>query len=139
MQHVSRHMGGSSPSMGDMPINGTVSSVIVGEHNAQCSTDKVESATAMLTLWGNLIAGILGAITAPLWGKISDSYGRIKPLAAASTVLLGSEMIVVLIAKLPDMLSINWIYLTYLLEGLRYVDCPALVDSTDPITVELSF
>ncbi|KAL9585328.1 MAG: hypothetical protein Q9212_001587 [Teloschistes hypoglaucus] len=119
MQHVSRHMGGSAgASMGDMPTNGTASSVVIGEHNAQCSTDKVESATAMLTLWGNLIAGILGAITAPLWGKVSDRYGRIKPLAAASTVFLAPEVIVVLIAKLPDAFSLNWIYLTYLLEGL---------------------
>ncbi|KAL8736599.1 MAG: hypothetical protein Q9181_002322 [Wetmoreana brouardii] len=119
MRYVPRHMGGSSSSsIGDMPLNGTASSVIIGEHNAQCSNDNVESATAMLTLWGNLIASILGAITAPLWGKISDKYGRIKPLAAASTVLFGSNVVVVLIAKLPDALSIHWIYFAYLLEGL---------------------
>jgi MFS family permease len=75
----------------------------------------------MLTLWGNLIAGILGAIAAPFWGKMSDRYGRVKPLATASTVILISEVVVVLIAALPDMISLNWVYLAFLLEGLRLV------------------
>lgn len=125
--------------MGDMAHNGTASSVVIGEHNSQCSIDTVESATAMLTLWGNIIAGVLGAIAAPLWGKASDSYGRIRPLAAASTVMLASETIVVLIAKLPDALSLNWIYLAYLLEGLRWVVVAALLDPTDSVIVGHSY
>ncbi|KAL8819213.1 MAG: hypothetical protein Q9191_007780 [Dirinaria sp. TL-2023a] len=101
-----------------MVQNSTASSIIVGEYNAQCSIPEVESATAMLNLWGNLLAGILGAITAPLWGKFSDNYGRVKPLVAASTVLLASEVIIVLLAKLPDAIPLNWIYLAFFLEGL---------------------
>ncbi|KAI4123479.1 MAG: hypothetical protein LQ338_005243 [Usnochroma carphineum] len=86
MQRVSRHMGASSTqSMGGMVLNGTASSIVIGEHNAHCSTEKVESATAMLTLWGNLIAGILGAVTAPLWGKVSDSGTFILVMALASS------------------------------------------------------
>ena len=85
----------------------------------------------MLNLWGNLIAGGLAAIAAPVWGKVSDKYGRIKPLVAASTILLGSESIIVLIAMLPDALSLNWVYLSFFLEGLRwvaFVTALALVD-----------
>lgn len=121
MQHEPRHDGSTMPPMGNMAKNHTTSAVIIGEHNPQCSIDKVESATSMLMLYGNLIAGIVGAITAPFWGKLSDRYGRIKPLAVTSTIILASETVFVLIAKLPNSISINWIYLAYILEGLRLV------------------
>ncbi|KAK7702711.1 hypothetical protein SLS57_011262 [Botryosphaeria dothidea] len=58
------------------------SAVMIGEYNPQCSFGEIESATAMITLWGNLVASALGAVTAPIWGKMSDRFGRIKPLAA---------------------------------------------------------
>jgi len=101
--------------------NYSAAAVVIGEHNPQCSIKEVESATAMLTLYGNLIAGILGVIITPLWGKLSDRYGRVRPLAAASAIFLGGEIISVLIATLPDAFPLNWIYLAYLLEGFRYV------------------
>lgn len=101
--------------------NYSTSAIIIGEHNSQCSIKEVESATAMLTLYGNLIAGILGAVFAPIWGKLSDRYGRIKLLAAASTVILASEVVNLLVAVLPDAFSLNWIYAVYLLEGFRFV------------------
>ena len=106
-------------SMDDMKQNQTTSAIIIGEHNPQCSIDTVESATSILMLYGNLIAGVIGAITAPFWGKLSDKYGRVKPLAAASTIILGSEVIFVLIAKLPEAISLNWIFLAWTLEGIR--------------------
>ena len=60
-------------------MNGTANyaagAVAIGDYNPQCSIDSVESATAMLQLYGNLIAGILGAIAAPIGGKLSDRYG----------------------------------------------------------------
>ena len=115
------------------------SAVIIGDHNPQCSIVEVESATAIITLYGNLIAGVLGAVAAPLWGKVSDRFGRIKPLAAASTVLLGSELVMIIIAKLPDVLSVNWILLTYFLEGLRCVSWLYACFSVDLAAVGLSF
>ena len=97
----------------------SINAVVIGDYNSQCSIREVESATALLTLYGNLIAGMIGALCAPVWGKLSDRYGRVKPLAAASTIVVCSELISVLIAALPDVFSLNWIYLGYLLEGLR--------------------
>ena len=114
-----RHEGMPMSSANGMKQNHTASAIIIGEHNPQCSIDTVESATSMLMLYGNLIAGIVGAITAPLWGKLSDRYGRVKPLAAASTIILGSETIFVLIAELPEAISLNWIYLAWILDGTR--------------------
>lgn len=99
--------------------NSSLDAVVIGDYNSQCSTREVESATALLNLYGNLIAGVIGALCAPVWGKLSDRYGRLKPLVAASTIVVFSELISVLIAALPDVFSLNWIYLGYLLEGLR--------------------
>ena len=119
-QHEPRHDGSSmASSMDGMAQNHTASSVIIGEHNPQCSIESVESAASMLILYGNLIAGILGAIAAPCWGKLSDRYGRVRPLAAASTIILGAETIFILVAQFPDKVALNWIYLGFLLDGLR--------------------
>jgi MFS family permease len=119
-----RHGGGmSGESMIMSNHNGTYSSsnITIGDYNPQCSIKEVESATAMFNLWGNLIAGIIAAIVTPFWGKLSDRFGRIKPLAAATTVMLFSEALMVLIAKYPDTLSLTWVYLTFVLEGLRCI------------------
>jgi MFS family permease len=93
--------------------------IVIGEYNPQCASKEVESATAMFNLWGNLIAGIIAAAATPFWGKLSDRVGRLKPLAAATCVLNASEILMVLVAKYPDSLSLSWVYLTYVLEGLR--------------------
>ena len=121
MQAIRRHGTGTMAQAMDGTANHTADTVVIGDYNPQCSIDSVESATAMLQLYGNLVAGILGAITAPIWGKLSDRYGRIRPLAAASTVTLVSEIMMIIIAKLPDTFSVYWIYLTFFLEGLRFV------------------
>ena len=120
MQHTRRHEAGTMAQAMDGTANHTAGAVVIGDYNPQCSIDSVESATAMLQLYGNLIAGILGAIAAPIWGKLSDRYGRIRPLAAASTVILVAEIMMIIIAKLPDTFSVNWIYITFFLEGLRF-------------------
>ena len=119
--HSPRHEVVSNPSAMDGMRQVNSSAIIIGDFNAQCSTDQVESATAIFTLYGNLIAGIIGALAAPLWGTLSDQFGRIRPLAAASTVLWLSELVMVLVARLPDVVPVNWLFLTYILEGLRCV------------------
>ena len=121
MQTTRHHGAGTMAQAMDGTANNTASSIVIGDYNPQCSIDSLESATAMLQLYGNLIAGILGAISAPTWGKLSDRYGRITPLAAASTVILLSEIMMIIIAKMPDTFSVNWIYITFFLEGLRFV------------------
>ncbi|RDW63340.1 hypothetical protein BP6252_10885 [Coleophoma cylindrospora] len=119
---VARHMGpgGLSTGMMEAPSRTNTSSmnIVIGEHNDQCSIAEVETATAILSLWGNLITGVLGAIMIPVWGRLSDRYGRVKALAAASTMTLVSQVIDILIAVLPDVFHINWIYLGFLFEGL---------------------
>jgi MFS family permease len=123
MQQKRQHGGMHSAAMNMSTATGNFSSsaIIIGEYNPQCSFQQVESATAMFSLWGNLLAGTIAAVATPFWGKLSDRFGRVKPLAAATTVMLVSEIIMVLIAKYPDALSLNWVYLTFVLEGIRWV------------------
>jgi MFS family permease len=99
----------------------SIADIIIGEHNDQCSIQEVESATTLLNLWGNLIAGILGAIMTPVWGRISDRYGRVRPFAAATAIMLISSIIEVLMAALPDVFSLKWMWLSFIFEGLRSV------------------
>ncbi|MCJ1380001.1 Hippocampus abundant transcript 1 protein [Xylographa soralifera] len=120
-QNSRRHMGMGEGTghtgNGTGPLNYSPEAVVIGEYNPQCSFKEVESSTAMLTLYGNLIAGILGAIFTPVWGKLSDRYGRVRPLAAAASIFLGGEVISVLIAALPNAFPLNWIYFAFILEG----------------------
>lgn len=97
---------------------GNYSAIIIGDYNPQCATKDVESATAMFNLWGNLITGLIAAAVTPFWGKLSDHFGRVKPLAASTTIIFVSEVVVVLVAKFPDTLSLGWMYLAFVLEGI---------------------
>ena len=130
MQNNRRHGGFGGTHSPGMDMNDTAagnfsaSSIIIGEYNPQCPIKEVESATAMFNLWGNLIAGIIGAIATPFWGKVSDRYGRVKPLAATGTLILVSDIVMVLITSIPDVLPLNWGYLVFVLEGIRLVPIP---------------
>jgi hypothetical protein len=120
-----RHGGGmvgASMSMENSTETHSATAIIIGDYNPQCSIKEVESATAMFNLWGNLIAGLIAGIATPFWGKLSDRFGRVKPLAAATTVMLLSEALMVLVAKFPDALPLSWVYLTFVLEGVRSVE-----------------
>ncbi|MCJ1389444.1 Hippocampus abundant transcript 1 protein [Xylographa bjoerkii] len=116
-RHMGMGGGGGHSGNATGPIDYSPEAVVIGEYNPQCSFKEVESATAMLTLYGNLIAGMLGAIFTPVWGKLSDKYGRVRPLAAAASVFLGGEVISVLLAALPNVFPLNWIYTAFILEG----------------------
>jgi hypothetical protein len=119
-----RHDGGMSGTdmvMGNQDGNYSSTAIVIGDYNPQCSIKEVESAMAMFNLWGNLVAGIIAMVATPFWGKLSDHFGRIKPLTASTSIMLLSEIIMVLVAKYPDTLSLSWVYLTFVLEGVRCV------------------
>ena len=67
MQDTCRHEAGTIAQVMDGTANYTAGAVVIGDYNPHCSIDSVESATAMLQLYGNLIAGVLG-------GSDSRSY-----------------------------------------------------------------
>ncbi len=94
------------------------------DQNENCLVPEVESGAAMLALWANLITGILAALVSPLVGKASDAFGRIKIMAACSVAIFTAELVVVLVASMPDTFGVKWLYFSFLLDGLRLVDPP---------------
>lgn len=85
----------------------------------ECQIAEVEAGAAMLALWANLITGVLAALVSPLAGKMSDTLGRIRVMAACGVGILLADLIMALIASMPDVFSMRWLYLSFILEGFR--------------------
>lgn len=78
----------------------------------------MQSRVTTFALIGNIIAGILSAITSPKLGALSDRYGRRYVLCATTLGVLAGEIITILAAKNPETFPVNWLYLGYALDGL---------------------
>ena len=92
--------------------------VLVGSENPQCQIPEVQSLVSKFTLYGSLISGILSAIISPKFGTLSDRYGRTRMMATSTFSMLIGEAIFILVAKCPDMISVNYILLGYFFDGL---------------------
>ena len=93
--------------------------VVFGTDNEQCRhMDEVQRRVASFTLWQGIIAGLLSAITSPLLGRLSDLYGRKKILACTGIGYLVAESLTIFVAKNPDMVSVNWILVGSVFDGL---------------------
>lgn len=120
--------------------------VIFGVENPQCQIPEVQSLVSKFTRNGNVISGLLSAITSPRLGSISDRYGRTRMIALVSGGLLLSEIITVLAASMPETISVNWLLLGYVCDGLSgsFVASMALTnayvsDFTPPAQRNVSF
>lgn len=92
--------------------------IIFNGENPQCRSPEVQARVAQFTLYGNLIAGLLSAITSPKLGAISDRYGRTKILALTSMGIIAGDALVIMAATKPETFPVNWILVGYALDGL---------------------
>ncbi|KAI9852582.1 MAG: hypothetical protein M1838_000236 [Thelocarpon superellum] len=92
--------------------------VIFGDENPQCQIPEVQSLVAKFTLYCNLAAGILSAISSPKLGAISDRFGRRRVIATTTCGMLVGEIITIVAATYPDVVSVNWLLLGYACDGL---------------------
>lgn len=92
--------------------------VVLGGENPQCQIPEVQSLVSNFTLYGNLIAGLLSAVTSPKLGSLSDRYGRKKVMACMILGLLISETITLLTATYPDILPVQWLLFGFVFDGL---------------------
>lgn len=92
--------------------------VVLGGENLQCQIPEVQLLVSNFTLYGNLIAGLLSAVTSPELGSLSDRYGRTKVMAYMVLGLLVSEIITILTAKYSDVLPVQWLLLGFFFDGL---------------------
>lgn len=92
--------------------------VILGGSNPQCQVPEVQALVSNFTLYGTLIAGILSAITSPIYGSFSDRYGRTKILAICTAGMLFSEVIFIIAATYSESVSVEWVLVGYLFDGI---------------------
>lgn len=92
--------------------------VVLGKDNPQCDTPEVSALTSEFLLVGMLLSGLFSAIIAPLLGAYSDRHGRLHVIAVSSLGIMLGEIITIVVAKNSDVLSVYWILLGYLLEGV---------------------
>jgi MFS family permease len=92
--------------------------VILGETNEQCRIPEVQSLVAKFNLYQNLLSGLFAAIVAPQLGSISDRYGR-KPLMIYGSIgAFVMEIITIIVGTHPETISVYWILIGSLLDGL---------------------
>ncbi|KAL8663469.1 MAG: hypothetical protein Q9168_008092 [Polycauliona sp. 1 TL-2023] len=92
--------------------------VLFGTENPQCRIPAVQSRVSQFTLYGNVITGLLSAVTSPKLGAISDRYGRTRMIAFVSSGMLVTEVITILAARMPETFSVNWLFLGFAFDGL---------------------
>ena len=100
------------PSFTFAPIN-------PGGGNPQCDDDsEVQKKTAMFSMYMNLLAGFFSAIVAPHFGALSDRIGRKPVIVFATFGGFVGELITIIVGRNPDNVSVNWILLGSITDGL---------------------
>lgn len=84
----------------------------------QCRDPSVQANVSRFQLYLNLITGLFAAITTPQFGSLSDRVGRKKVILLASFGGIVMEIITILVAKYPKSVSVNWLLLGALTDGL---------------------
>ncbi|CAD0099272.1 unnamed protein product [Aureobasidium mustum] len=120
--------------------------ILFNGENPQCRSPEVQARVAQFTLYGNLIAGLLSAITSPKLGALSDRLGRTKILALTSMGIIAGDALIIMAATKPETFPVNWILVGYALDGLSGSFTAAMAianayatDCTPPARRNISF
>ncbi|CAK7565391.1 MAG: hypothetical protein SEPTF4163_003307 [Sporothrix epigloea] len=92
--------------------------VVLGAKNPQCQIPEVQRSVAAFLLANSVIVGLLSAFTVPRLGSMSDRFGRKKIMALSSCGGLSAEIITILAANFPDVVSYRWILASSVFDGL---------------------
>ena len=92
--------------------------VILGDDNPQCKIPEVQAQVTKFLLYGSLISGILSAIVSPKLGALSDQYGRLRVLCFGTLGILLQEVVIICVATWPNEISVNWVLLGFMFDGL---------------------
>jgi MFS family permease len=92
--------------------------VIFGSENPQCRDPHVQSLVAKFQLYQSLLSGVFSAIVSPYLGAFSDRIGRKKVIAFATLGTFCAEVITIIVGTHPGEVSVYWILVGFLLDGL---------------------
>ncbi|KAJ9484385.1 hypothetical protein VN97_g8999 [Penicillium thymicola] len=89
-----------------------------GAHHDLCRTPEVSQRVSLFMLLGDLLGAILPAIVSPRLGALSDLYGRKPILIIGSLGSMCGEMVTILAASYRDTINVNWMLLSFSLDGI---------------------
>ncbi|KAF1817640.1 MFS transporter [Eremomyces bilateralis CBS 781.70] len=92
--------------------------VVFGEENEQCRDAGVQSRVAQFNLAGTVISGLLAALVSPKLGALSDRYGRKLIIVLTNFGMFSGEIITIFAAKYPDIISVYWILVGFVFDGM---------------------
>jgi len=92
--------------------------VIFGSENPQCRDPHVQSLVAKFQLYQSLLSGVFSAVVSPYLGALSDRVGRKKVIAFCTVGIFCMEIITIIVGTHPGEISVYWILLGNLLDGL---------------------
>lgn len=92
--------------------------IIFGSENPQCRNPHVQSLVAKFQLYQSLLSGVFSAVVSPHLGALSDRVGRRRVIAFATLGTFVAEVITIIIGTHPGEISVYWILVGYLLDGL---------------------
>lgn len=92
--------------------------VVFGSENPQCRDPHVQSLVAKFQLYSSLLSGVFSALVSPHLGALSDRVGRKKVIAFATLGTFCGEVITIIVGTHPGEISVYWILVGFLLDGL---------------------
>ncbi|KAJ5531989.1 hypothetical protein N7494_008541 [Penicillium frequentans] len=99
----------------------------LGNKNAQSSLSR-------FLIYGQITAGLLGAIATPILSSLSDRIGRRPILACTALGPLFYEALLLFILCYPDSVDMHWLLVGYAMEGLSGTIITAMSTSQAYIT-----
>jgi len=84
----------------------------------ECRIPEVQSRVSIFKLCMSGISGSLAAIVAPKLGALSDRYGRTPMIVYINSGMIINEIITIFAAKFPDTVSVYWILVGAIFDGL---------------------
>ncbi|KAJ5287335.1 hypothetical protein N7478_003021 [Penicillium angulare] len=91
---------------------------LAGELQQCFASEDAQADLSRFTMYGQMIAGLLGAISSPILGSLSDRVGRKPILACVAIGPLIYEAIMVSVLRYPDSINMHWLLVGYASQGL---------------------
>jgi len=86
--------------------------------NDKCRIPEVQSRVSIFKLSMSVISGSMAAIIAPKLGELSDRYGRLPMIVWINSGMIINEIITIFAAQFPDTVSVYWMLVGSIFDGL---------------------